>query len=178
MVSGEWSRDQLMQLIDLYREHNVLWDPTCRDFKDKNLKNNAWVEIANAMQMPKAEVQAKMRTLIGQFQREAKKPTSGSASEAKKWFAFHALLFLKDKTTPRRTREAGLVQQPNTTATLDDTNQVTILLFQKYKVYRKYCNVQIIDFEIFFEIAVLGTPEPKRVFFYKMSVCLSLCMFV
>lgn len=106
----DWTKEKIGQLIDLYREHYVLWDHTCVQFKDRNAKNNAWVEISNEMGVSKFETQEKMKKLIGQFQRECKKLKSGSGAEAvkSKWFAFDSLQFLRNKTAPRHTREAGL----------------------------------------------------------------------
>ncbi|KAG8297667.1 hypothetical protein J6590_030176 [Homalodisca vitripennis] len=52
----EWPRERVFKLIELYREQTVLWDPTCREFKDKNLKNSAWTEIALAMKLSRSEV--------------------------------------------------------------------------------------------------------------------------
>lgn len=51
-----------------------------------------------------------MRSLIGQFQRELKKPRSGAGAEqiSSKWFGFELLLFLRDKNKVRSTNEAGL----------------------------------------------------------------------
>ncbi|KAG8297710.1 hypothetical protein J6590_030220 [Homalodisca vitripennis] len=93
------------------REQTVLWDPTCREFRDKNLKNSAWTEIALAMKLSRSEVQTKMRKLIGQFQRESKKGKSGSGAIGSKWYAFDALLFVQDKCAPRQTAEVGLQPQ-------------------------------------------------------------------
>lgn len=111
----EWGKEAVIKLIDLYREYYVLWDQTCAEFKDRNEKNKAWTEISLAMKLSKAEVQAKMKKLIGQFQRECKKLKSGSGADSvkSKWFAFDSLQFIKDKTTPRQTREAGLCGQHN-----------------------------------------------------------------
>ncbi|KAG5863994.1 hypothetical protein JTB14_022116 [Gonioctena quinquepunctata] len=51
---------------------------------------------------------------FGQFQRELKKTTKSKSGDGTddiyqpKWFAFKNLLFLRDKTKPRTTREAGI----------------------------------------------------------------------
>lgn len=108
-MESDWNQDQVIQLIDLYRERPVLWDPGCADYKDRNLKHYAWSEIALGMRMTKIEVQDKMKKVIGQFQRENKKQKSGSGADVKiKWFAYEQLLFLRDKTAPKPTTEVGL----------------------------------------------------------------------
>ncbi|KAG8246478.1 hypothetical protein J6590_084154 [Homalodisca vitripennis] len=55
-TEAKWPRERVFKLIELYREQTVLWDPTCREFKDKNLKNSAWTEIALAMKLSRSEL--------------------------------------------------------------------------------------------------------------------------
>lgn len=105
----EWTNDQVISLIELFRERPVLWNQTISEFKNKNLKNYAWNEISQEMKVSKSEVQSKMRNLITTFQRIFKKEKSGSGASSKsKWFAFDHLMFLKDKTTPTFSRDAGI----------------------------------------------------------------------
>lgn len=103
-----WDRDAIINLIELFREQPALWDATCPDYKIRNKKHDAWSSIALEMKMDRAEVERKMRCLIGQFQRTLKKKSGSGASEHVKWFAFNSLLFLKDKTKPRDFRSAGV----------------------------------------------------------------------
>jgi hypothetical protein len=106
----EWVRSKISELIELYRSREVLWNPKHPSFKDKNLKNYAWGEIAVQLQVDKFEVQTKMKNLTTCFRREAKKEKSGAgASQSVKWWAFESLLFLSDKTTPRTITEAGII---------------------------------------------------------------------
>lgn len=106
---SEWTRSKTSELIELYRSREVLWNPKDPTYKDKNLKNYAWGEIAAQLQTDKFEVQNKVKNLITCFRREAKKEKSGAgASQSVKWWAFESLLFLKDKTTPRTITEAGI----------------------------------------------------------------------
>lgn len=105
----EWTNDQVITLIELFREKPVLWNQALSDFKNKNLKNYAWNEISQEIKVNKPEVQSKMRNLITTFQRILKKGKSGSGACSKsKWFAFVHLMFLQDKTTPTFSRDAGI----------------------------------------------------------------------
>lgn len=105
----EWTNEQVLTLIELYRERPVLWNQCLSDFKNKNLKNYAWNEISKEIKISKSEVQSKMRNLITTFQRILKKGKSGSGASSKsKWFAFDHLMFMKDKTTPTFSRDAGI----------------------------------------------------------------------
>ncbi|KAG8255559.1 hypothetical protein J6590_089641 [Homalodisca vitripennis] len=121
----DWSRETVMQLIDLYREQPVLWNPMDPDFKNKNLKNYAWNDISREIKASNTEVQAKVKTLLAQFQRELKKKKSGlGADEYKsKWCYFKAMLFLKDKTTARKIKEAGIATDDKEAA--DETVQAS-----------------------------------------------------
>jgi len=67
---SEWSRAKTSELIDLYRSRAVLWNPVDPNYKDKNLKNYAWGEIAVKLDVDKSEVQNKMKNLITIFRRE------------------------------------------------------------------------------------------------------------
>lgn len=101
----EWSREQVMQLIELYRQKRVLWNPSDADFKNKSLKNYALNEISSRMNIGKAEIVAKIKSLMGQFQRECRKSRSLGDAYKIKWYAYDSLKFLKDKTTSRNTPE-------------------------------------------------------------------------
>lgn len=107
----EWANTNVSQLIDLYREHEVLWNTKLLDFKNRNKKHDAWTAIAKYFQTDKDEVEKKMRSVIGQFQREQRKPKSGAGADEvhePKWFAYKSLTFLKDKHKPRLTQDAGI----------------------------------------------------------------------
>ncbi|KAG5863851.1 hypothetical protein JTB14_031604 [Gonioctena quinquepunctata] len=42
----EWSRENVCELLELFREKSILWDATERDYKNKRKKYDAWGEIA------------------------------------------------------------------------------------------------------------------------------------
>lgn len=107
----ELSREKVCQLIDLYYERPVLWDQTLSDYKNKFKKNDAWCEISKIMNIDKADIEKKMKNVIGQFYRECRKTKSGAGTDEvteSKWFAFNSLMFLKDKNKPRVTSDAGI----------------------------------------------------------------------
>jgi hypothetical protein len=53
-----------------FLKHEVLWNTTLIDFKNRNKKHDAWTTIAKYFQTDKDMVEKKMRSLIGQLQRE------------------------------------------------------------------------------------------------------------
>lgn len=109
----EWSKEATIQLIELFRENDLLWDCRSKDYKNRQLKNDAFTQIAETLQVEKDAVEKKIKSLIGQFQREIKKSKTKSGDGVddiyvSKWFAFQSLMFLKDKNKPRPTLEGGI----------------------------------------------------------------------
>lgn len=102
-----WSNDIVYNLIELFRDKPLLWDASLEDYKDRNKKHDAWLAIAQSLNMDKAAVERKVKSLLTQFRRELNKPKSEDGTEASKWFAFKKMLFLKGKNTPRDTVFAG-----------------------------------------------------------------------
>lgn len=106
----EWNKENTALLIEYFKEKRELWDSTSEHFKNRNKKHDAWMHLASKFDTEKSVVEKKMRSLIGQFQRELRKPRSGAGAEEipSKWFGFELLLFLKDKNKVRSTNEAGI----------------------------------------------------------------------
>ncbi|GBP73141.1 hypothetical protein EVAR_52568_1 [Eumeta japonica] len=94
----EWNKENTALLIEHFKEKRELWDSTSEHFKDRNRKHEAWMYLACKFDTEKSVVEKKMRSLIGQFQREI----------SSKWFGFELLLFLKHKNKVRSTNEAGV----------------------------------------------------------------------
>ncbi|CAK1602449.1 unnamed protein product [Parnassius mnemosyne] len=106
----EWNKENTALLIEHFKEKRELWDSTSIHFKDRHKKHDAWMDLADKFDTEKSVIEKKMRSLIGQFQRELKKLRSGARAEelTSKWFGFELLLFLKDKNKVRSTKEAGI----------------------------------------------------------------------
>lgn len=125
----EWSKELTTHLIGLFRDQKVLWDPTFKDFKNRNKKHDAWEELGRELGTDASEVK-KMRMLIGQFQRELKKGKSGDQADGAyktKWILFKSLLFLKDKNEPRHSSEGGLSSSQDNERQDTSTNEVGTL---------------------------------------------------
>jgi hypothetical protein len=100
-MSAAWGNEIVLQLIELYQNHRLLWDTSNRDYKNKVKKNDAWEDIANALKLPRKQVEAKVHNLRSQFLRETKKisssKTTGSGQDDMKyslWFAYDSMKFL------------------------------------------------------------------------------------
>jgi hypothetical protein len=98
----EWSNTVSLRLIDLYREKELLWNPTHADYKSKFKRLDAWNEISQLLGCDQTEVRKKVKSLLTSFRRERQKEetkTGCGADEAYKssWFAFISMRFLKGK---------------------------------------------------------------------------------
>lgn len=76
----EWSDEKCLTLIELYRNYTVLWDPQDENFKNKNLKEDAWVEIGRGMDIPGEMCKNKMKILLSGFRREKAKQIKSSGT--------------------------------------------------------------------------------------------------
>ncbi|XP_060881404.1 uncharacterized protein LOC132952911 [Metopolophium dirhodum] len=107
---SDWDREKYLQLIQLYEQNPILWDAQNAQHFNKNLKNDAWLSIANQMDEDEDIVRKKMNSLNGSFRREKSK-TKNSMRTGKgrdeiyksKWFGYEHMQFLNDKDEPRKT---------------------------------------------------------------------------
>ncbi|KAJ8870092.1 hypothetical protein PR048_029103 [Dryococelus australis] len=82
-----------------------------QDYKNRDKRHDVLVEIAVSFGISKDEIERKIKNLLSHFARECKKENntckSGSGTGMcyrSKWFAYDAMLFLKDRNKQRRLR--------------------------------------------------------------------------
>ncbi|KAG8309338.1 hypothetical protein J6590_061312 [Homalodisca vitripennis] len=109
----EWNDEQVLVLIDLYRERRLLWDSSDSQHKLKNQRHDSLTEIAVSFGVDKNEIERKWKNLTSHFWREKKKEaetkrTGSGADEpyVSKWFAYQPMNFLGDKNKPRNTQDS------------------------------------------------------------------------
>lgn len=131
----EWSNSVVLELIDLYRDNECLWNPIDNDYKNKIKKMDAWNEISGILKCDPGEVKKKMESLLSSFRRERQKheqsvKTGSGTNEiyTSTWFAFKNMLFLMDKFAPKQTKNTE-VSKHLYFITLY-TNIVVILLYK------------------------------------------------
>ncbi|KAK4884642.1 hypothetical protein RN001_000913 [Aquatica leii] len=108
-----WTTENSINLIELYRNAKCLWNPRDGIYKDRYRKQDIWVEISNAMGAGVDEVKRKIKNLVAQYYREKKKYRAYKKSGAgayfiSKWFAYKYLEFLSDKNLVRHCSEKGI----------------------------------------------------------------------
>ncbi|XP_074038816.1 uncharacterized protein [Leptinotarsa decemlineata] len=69
----EWNDEQVLVLIDLYRERRLLWDSSDSQHKLKNQRHESLTEIAVSFGVDKNEIERKWKHLTSHFWREKKK---------------------------------------------------------------------------------------------------------
>ena len=93
----EWTNDKVVNLIDLYRNRPVLWDCRLKEYKDRNKRMDALLEIAFSFGVEKGEIERKIKNLVCHFSRELKREREVSKSGAgsddvykSKWFCYNS----------------------------------------------------------------------------------------
>lgn len=75
-----WSDEQSLELISLYQEKPVIWDPKCPDYFKKNQKHDAWCDIAHSLGRDVEECKNKMISLLASHRREKGKVKKSHSS--------------------------------------------------------------------------------------------------
>ncbi|KAG7172551.1 putative Alcohol dehydrogenase transcription factor Myb/SANT-like-containing protein 23, partial [Homarus americanus] len=105
----QWRREDVMQLIELYKENNCLWQVKSEKYKDRNARDIALLKIVehlkdNLPQVTVFDVKTKLHTLRSQFCRELrlirefkKSGSEGTEKKSKtKLWCFNDMMFLHD----------------------------------------------------------------------------------
>ena len=107
---SSWTKEQVLNLIEIYRKYECLWKVTCKEYSNKALKEQAYAELTQYVktsdpQASKDTVTKKIANLRTAFGKEYKKVESSKVSGAgaqdiilpKLWY-YEDLMFLKAKT--------------------------------------------------------------------------------
>jgi hypothetical protein len=80
----EWSKEQMLNLIEQYELRECLWNVISKDYKNQNKKKDTWQEISFNIGVDVDIVEKKMKSLLAQYRRERRKVAdakkSGSAA--------------------------------------------------------------------------------------------------
>ncbi|XP_054007406.1 transcription factor Adf-1-like [Hylaeus anthracinus] len=103
----EWTDEKALELIEAYRKHPILWDPTNQGFKLTRKKLDEWKELSEEIKVSVDESKRKIESLLTSYRRERQREgTSYGLGKDEvyhsKWFAFQAMQFLHDKFKPRK----------------------------------------------------------------------------
>ncbi|XP_029178049.1 uncharacterized protein LOC114945872 isoform X3 [Nylanderia fulva] len=177
-------------LIELYRERKYLYDKSNRDFKNKIIRGNAWVEISNIMQQKNQGqhytpqyCQTRCTSLRDQYSREKRKDDYKSGNSSKRrTFPFTQLSFL-DNFIKRRRTFSNIRKKKNThksveitseTVTRKNNNSTDKLEYELQDIKdaqkRNSASQDMIDnsFIDYIRVHLQNTPEPEKSIRKKM----------
>ncbi|GFS18477.1 sodium/hydrogen exchanger 3 [Elysia marginata] len=110
---ASWSKDKVLEFIDLYRSHESLWKIKSKEYSNRLIKERCYEKLIDFVkdfepQANKELVLKKINNLKGNFRKELKNVEGSKLSGAgtdedyhpKLWY-FESLLFLKDQEIPR-----------------------------------------------------------------------------
>lgn len=69
----EWTEEKVLNLIEVYQNTPVLWDPKNKNYYKKHLKVDAWETIGQAIGASGENCKNKMITLLSCYRRERMK---------------------------------------------------------------------------------------------------------
>lgn len=72
-MGEQWTEEKCLNLIEIYQNYPVLWDPKDSNYYKKNLKADAWENIGQAMGIPAESCKKKFITLLACYRREKMK---------------------------------------------------------------------------------------------------------
>ncbi|KAH7704605.1 hypothetical protein AAVH_28201, partial [Aphelenchoides avenae] len=105
-----WDEDIEATFIEAFRERTCLYDKTDVNFKDKDLKQQAWEEVASKCKVTAAAAKDKRKNLRDSFVRERKKKgggpsgSAGGALKDPKWVHYRAMSFIEPHLAARKTK--------------------------------------------------------------------------
>ncbi|KAF8767281.1 hypothetical protein HNY73_020265 [Argiope bruennichi] len=105
----EWSEENALKFIEIYKTKSLLWDLKHKDHYKKNLKKEAWEEISDEMKISAAQCRKKMVSLLASYRRERNKVKSARRTGKRRvdiyesrWLGYEAFKFLEHRNPPRK----------------------------------------------------------------------------
>jgi hypothetical protein len=84
----EWDDEKCLNLIEIYRNNPLLWDPKDRNYYKKHQKDGAWAEIGVAMHTTCSDCKQKLVNLLASFRWEKMKTKKSMGNGRGKCFVF------------------------------------------------------------------------------------------
>jgi hypothetical protein len=82
----EWTRESVMELIELYKRKDIIWDPKHPMHFNKIRRQEAWEELGEEMNRPVDECKKKMENLLSSLRREKMKMRKSSGIGKSEYF--------------------------------------------------------------------------------------------
>jgi hypothetical protein len=82
----EWSQESVIELIELYRRKQIIWDPKQPMHFNKIGKQDTWEELGKEMSRPVDEYKKKMENLLSSLRREKMKMRKSGETRKGEYF--------------------------------------------------------------------------------------------
>ncbi|KAG5890208.1 hypothetical protein JTB14_028750 [Gonioctena quinquepunctata] len=90
------------KFVNILKQYPVIWDRSHPNFRDKDIKDNAWVSIANALGWTDESCKETFKAIREKYVREREKAAQPSISY-REWDLLSDLKFLDPNIVPRKT---------------------------------------------------------------------------
>lgn len=70
MSAENWTEDDVLHLIEVYKNYSILWDPKDPNYFKKLMKEDAWQEIGKLLNRSEENCKTKMLSLLSSNKRE------------------------------------------------------------------------------------------------------------
>ncbi|GFG39776.1 hypothetical protein Cfor_04916 [Coptotermes formosanus] len=84
----EWTNDKVISLIELYRNRPVLWDCRLKQYKERNKRHDALMEIAVSFGVGEEEIERKLKNLICHFSKKKETVRLLRQQANPRWYTF------------------------------------------------------------------------------------------
>ncbi|XP_042897010.1 uncharacterized protein [Parasteatoda tepidariorum] len=123
----EWNKNTVYKLIAEYKERPELWDSNIPSYSDRYIREKSLNDIAKLFETDVENVKKKINNLRTQFLDNQKKVIESRTSGAglddvfePKWVYYKELMFLKQSTVPRDSRNNLKQKQKEIERTFED----------------------------------------------------------
>lgn len=111
---GQWSNDNILQMLELYKQEPCLWDPRTREYKNRSAHFGAWQRIVRRLPFKTTvdEAKKKKNSLMGYYRihlnryKKTLALTGGRSVYKTTWFAFELMhSFLRPIYGPKKKKK-------------------------------------------------------------------------
>jgi len=75
-----WTQESVIELIELYKRKEIIWDPKHPVYFNKIIKQDAWEELGKEMNRPDDECKKKMENVLSSLRLEKMKMRKSSGT--------------------------------------------------------------------------------------------------
>lgn len=154
-----WSNEKVLKYISAYRDKEVLWNPTHKNYYNRNSKQEAWDELSVEMKCTVQELKKKMDYLLAALRREkakikkSNKTGLGAEVYQSTWYPFKYMQFLLNRSkqyqkifteqeqhedhefVTRAPSTGSITSEEQVTSRNTDSSTSTVRTKQKYRTF-------------------------------------------